>query len=142
MTKQCISHFNLTNIFDKKFKILILPVLRFSSKVPCLKIVGTPSRKLVLKRPLLQVCYLQINAIIVGAANAIKWAHLQTSHIILNFLIQMKIAIICLICMLASHELANAQAPPLPDCPRGYVYCKLIFACCPPGQCRAHLNNV
>eukprot|EP00093_Oithona_nana_P012176 12176.XXX_661919_662146_1 [CDS] Oithona nana genome sequencing. len=42
--------------------------------------------------------------------------------------------------MLACHELANALAAPQVDygCPRGYVFCKLIFGCCRPGHCRPY----
>ena len=51
----------------------------------------------------------------------------------------MKIALICLILMLASHNLAYAQkldytiadAPPN-ACPGRLLYCKWYRACCPP----------
>merc|ERR1711860_209001 len=51
----------------------------------------------------------------------------------LIFPTQMKTALICLILILACHELANA-APPI-NCPDGFVWCKRSYACCPRGQC-------
>ena len=78
----------------------------------------------------------------VGAAKTIKSTHFDTKHISFSLPTEMKILLICLVFTLACHELANAQAPPPPDCPRGYVWCKLIFGCCQPGTCRMHLNNV
>ena len=79
-----------------------------------------------------------------GHPNDIKWAHINSKHASLSFPTKMKVVLICIILMLACHELANANAlaPPPVDCPRGHTWCRLVFGCCLQGQCRPYSNNV
>ena len=67
---------------------------------------------------------------------------MNPKHISLSFSNKMKTALICLILVLACHDLANAQlwgptelSIDADRCPRGKPYCYMNSACCPPRLC-------